>query len=118
MSWTQVLAANALASGERKVVKIGNRKILLLNHQDRVYAMDNSCPHMKLPMKKGKVTEDGAIICPFHRSAFDLTTGEVKNWTPFPPVVGNLMGKISTQKSLSVFPTRIEEGNILVDVEG
>ena len=118
MSWTQVLAADALASGERKVVKIGNRKILLLNYQDRVYAMDNSCPHMKLPMKKGKVTEDGAIICPFHRSAFDLTTGEVKNWTPFPPVVGNLMGKMSTQKTLSVFPTRIEEGNILIDIEG
>ncbi len=117
MSWTQVLAADALSSGERKVVKIGNRKILLLNHQDKLYAIENSCPHMKLPMKKGKLTEDGAIICPFHRSAFDLSTGEVKNWTPFPPVVGNLMGKMSPQKALSVFPTRVEEGNIWVDVK-
>ncbi|AKG24160.1 Rieske (2Fe-2S) protein [Calothrix sp. 336/3] len=115
MTWTKVLAADALTPGGREVVKVGDRKILVLNHQGQLYAVDNSCPHMKLPMKKGKITEDGAIACPFHRSVFDLRTGEVKNWTPFPPVVGKALGMISPEKALPVFPTRVEEGSIWVD---
>ena len=38
MAWTQVLAANALAAGAREVVKVGDRKILLLNHENQLYA--------------------------------------------------------------------------------
>ena len=116
MSWTKVLAADALSPDSREVVKVGNRNILLLNHQGRLYAVDNICPHLKLSLKKGKITEDGAIVCPFHRSAFDLTTGEVKTWTPWPPVVGNVLGMISEEKPLPVFPVKVEEGSIWIDV--
>ncbi len=72
---------------------------------------------MKIPMKSGKV-KDCTIICPLHRSSFDLKTGAVIDWTPFPPVVGNLLGKISSPKAIAVFPTRIEDGNVWVEVEG
>ncbi|MFN6179815.1 MAG: Rieske (2Fe-2S) protein, partial [Dolichospermum sp.] len=44
MAWTQVLAANALATGAREVVKVGDRQILLLNHENQFYAVDNTCP--------------------------------------------------------------------------
>ena len=115
MTWVQALPRENLEAGGRQVVKIGDRKILLVDLDGKICAVNNACPHLKLPLKKGKIT-DGAIVCPFHRSAFDLCTGEVKNWTPFPPVVGNLLGKISTEKKLEVFPTRIESGKIWVDV--
>ncbi|GBF81665.1 Rieske (2Fe-2S) protein [Aphanothece sacrum] len=116
MSWTKVLAADALSPDSREVVKVGNRNILLLNHQGRLYAVDNICPHLKISLKKGKITEDGAIVCPMHRSAFDLTTGEVKTWTPWPPVVGNVLGMISQEKPLPVFPVKVEEGSIWIDI--
>lgn len=116
MSWTKVLPADALSPDSREVVKVGNRNILLLNHQGQVYAVDNMCPHLKISLKKGKITEDGAIVCPMHRSAFDLTTGEVKTWTPWPPVVGNVLGMISQEKPLPVFPVKVEEGSIWIDV--
>ena len=116
MAWQKALSEDALESGTRQVVKIGEQKILLLNHEGQLYAVANQCPHLKLPMKKGKLV-DGAIVCPFHRSAFDLSSGEVKDWSPFPPVVGNLLGKVSPEKCLPVFPTRVEEGSIWVDVE-
>jgi nitrite reductase/ring-hydroxylating ferredoxin subunit len=48
MAWTQVLAANALATGAREVVKVGDRQILLLNHENQFYAVDNTCPHLKM----------------------------------------------------------------------
>ena len=116
MSWTKVLTADELSSGDRKVVKVGDKKILIINNNGEFHAVNNACPHLKLPLKKGQLTEDGAIVCPFHRSAFDLCTGEVKNWSPWPPVVGNVLGKISPEQKLSVFSTRIEDGSIWVDV--
>ena len=116
MSWTKVLGQEELNSGERKVVKVGTTNILLLNESGEIYAVNNVCPHLKLPLKKGKVTEDKAIVCPWHRSSFDLCTGNVTNWTPWPPGVGKVMGMVSKEKALSVFPTRIEEGSIWIDI--
>ena len=115
MSWTKVLAADALSPGAREVVKVGSRKILLLNHEGQVYAVDNACPHLKLSLKKGKIV-DGTIVCPWHRSAFDLCTGEVKDWITWPPVVSKAMSVVSQEKTLPVYPVRVEDGSIWVDV--
>ncbi|TVP56645.1 MAG: Rieske (2Fe-2S) protein [Nodularia sp. (in: Bacteria)] len=117
MSWTKVLAADALAPESRQVVKVGTRKILLVNHDNQLYAVDNTCPHLKMPMKNGKITESGAIVCPIHRSAFDLRTGEVQDWCPWPPIVGKVLAKVSQEKKLPVFPVRVQEGSIWIDLE-
>lgn len=116
MTWTEVLAQDALPEGSREVVKVQDQSILLIHHQGQLFAVSNSCPHLKLPLKKGKLTDDCAIVCPFHRSAFDLKSGEAKTWTPFPPVIGSVLGAISKEKPLPVFPTRIENGKIWVDL--
>lgn len=116
MAWIKILEANALSPGKREVVKVGNRKILVLNHENQLYAVENNCPHLKLPLKSGKI-QDGAIVCSFHRSAFDLNTGEVKSWCVWPPVVGPLvLSKVSQEKTLPVFPLRVEDGNILIEI--
>lgn len=116
MSWTKVLSEADLPAGGRQAVKVGQRTLLLLNQAGNLYAIDNACPHLKLPLKKGKITEEGAIVCPWHHSAFDLATGEVKEWCTWPPVVGKAMGAMAPQKTLSVFPVRMEDGSIWVDV--
>jgi nitrite reductase/ring-hydroxylating ferredoxin subunit len=116
MNWIQVLAENELPPNERKVVKVENRSILLVHHNNKIYALENSCPHMKLPLKKGKITDEGSIVCPFHRSAFDLTTGNPTEWITFPPGINKVMGLVSKEKAVSVFPTRVEAGNILIGV--
>jgi nitrite reductase/ring-hydroxylating ferredoxin subunit len=116
MSWTEVTSVDQLSLGERQVVKMGDKKILLLNLEGKIYAVDNACPHLKLPLKNGKISSDCTITCPFHHSSFDLATGEVKRWSTFPPVIGNLMGKIAKEKSLPVFETRIEGDKIMVNL--
>ncbi|MEA5617278.1 Rieske (2Fe-2S) protein [Cronbergia sp. UHCC 0137] len=115
MSWTKVLASEALAPGGREVVKVGKQNILLINHENQLYAVSNTCPHLKMPMKSGKI-EDGAIVCPIHRSAFDLGTGEVKTWCPWPPGVGKVLSMISSAKTLPTFPVKVEEGSIWLDL--
>ena len=114
MSWIKVLEST-LAPGDRQVVNVGDKKVLVLNHEGQYFALDNACPHLNLPLKKGKITDDGAIVCPFHRTAFDLVTGAVKVWTPWPPVVGQVLAKISTEKAIAVFPVKVEADSIWVD---
>ncbi|MGK7931940.1 MAG: Rieske (2Fe-2S) protein [Microcystaceae cyanobacterium] len=116
MVWTKVLAENELPTDSRQVVKLENHTLLLLNHEGQLYAVDNRCPHLKLSMKKGRISQDGAIICPWHRSEFDLCTGEAKTWITWPPVVSKAMAMVSSAKNLPTFPIKQEEGNIWVDL--
>jgi nitrite reductase/ring-hydroxylating ferredoxin subunit len=116
MAWTTVLKEADLPPGSRQVVKVEQQTLLLLNEGGRIFAVSNTCPHLKLPLKSGKVSESGGLVCPFHRSEFDLATGAVKCWTPFPPGIGKIMGMITSEKSLPVFPVRQENGEILVEL--
>jgi nitrite reductase/ring-hydroxylating ferredoxin subunit len=117
MDWIKVLAQDELPEGARQVVKVAGRDVLLVNHKGQIYAVDNRCPHMGAPLVQGKVTEDGALVCRRHHSAFDLRTGNVKDWAPWPPAVGRVLGAISREKALPVFPTKVEEGSIWVSPE-
>ena len=118
MDWVNVLSQSELPEGERRVVRVTERDVMLVNHQGHIYAVDNVCPHLGASLAKGVVTEDGAIICPRHHSAFDLRTGDVKEWSPWPPAVGRMLGVVSREKALRVYPTRLEENSIWVGLEG
>jgi nitrite reductase/ring-hydroxylating ferredoxin subunit len=40
-----------------------------------VRAVEDRCPHRRLPLSMGRLTEDGSIQCPYHGWSFDGTTG-------------------------------------------
>jgi len=115
MNWIKVLSKDELANGERTVVDAGERSILLIHEGGQIYALESRCPHMRLPLKGAKI-EGTTLTCPWHHSAFDLETGDVKAWSPWPPGVGKMLGALSREKALEVFPTKVEEGSIWVDV--
>lgn len=116
MAWHKTLTQEQLNDKSRHCLTIEGQKILILSHEGQVHAVAQQCPHFKLPLSKAKVSEDGAIVCPFHKSAFDLKSGDVKQWSPWPPAIGTVLGKISRQKTLKVYPTKIEGGEIFVEV--
>ena len=115
MEWVETILEDKLAEGERQVVKVGGHSVLLIRHDGQIYAIDSACPHMRLPLKGGKI-HDHTITCPWHRSAFDLDSGDVKDWSPWPPAVGRMLGALSREKALLVFPTRVEQGKIWVGI--
>jgi nitrite reductase/ring-hydroxylating ferredoxin subunit len=116
MEWLKALAEDDLAEGERQVIQIDDQSILLIQYQGRIYAVVSTCPHMGAPLKDAKIT-DHTLTCPRHHSAFDLDTGDVKEWSPWPPAVGRMLGALSRQKALKTFPTKVEDGAIWIGVE-
>ena len=116
MEWIDAIAQSELPEGSRQVVRLGEHSILLIHEQGQIHALASACPHMRLPLKGGQV-EEGTIVCPWHHSAFDLATGDVQEWSPWPPAVGKLLGKVSREKALPVFPIKVENGRVWVGVD-
>jgi nitrite reductase/ring-hydroxylating ferredoxin subunit len=58
----------------RMVVSLDGRAILLLAAGERVYALDNRCPHMGFPLHRGTF-HDGILTCHWHHARFDVATG-------------------------------------------
>jgi nitrite reductase/ring-hydroxylating ferredoxin subunit len=116
MNWKTVLSEEDLPRGAKRVVKVGGTEVLLVNHAGQIHAVSSRCPHLEAELVNGEVTEDGGIVCPRHRSVFDLTTGSVREWAPWPPLVGRALGALSSEEVLPVYPTKVENGSILVAV--
>jgi nitrite reductase/ring-hydroxylating ferredoxin subunit len=117
MTWTKALTEDALPEGVRQVVKIGDNAILLFRQENQIHAVTNKCPHLGLPLQKGKITDNNTIVCPWHHSAFDINTGDVKAWSPWPPVLGKVLGCLTHEKALTIFPTKVEGGDIWVQIQ-
>ncbi len=48
-----VCALDDIADGGKKVAKLGGTRVLLLRAGDEVFAVRNTCPHMKVPLSIG-----------------------------------------------------------------
>src|SRR5215216_6180948 len=48
--------------------------ILVVYDGERVFALDNRCPHMGFPLSQGSV-ENGILTCHWHHARFDLASG-------------------------------------------
>ena len=62
--------------GQGKPVVVAGRKIAIFRLGEEVYALYNACPHNRVPLSAGIVT-DHALICRAHGARFDLKTGTV-----------------------------------------
>ena len=116
MGWKAATTLTQLQQLNRETLTIDGNKILFIWHDEKVHAVQAQCPHLKLPLAKGTITDDAELVCPFHKSAFDLSTGAVKCWSTWPAVLGPLLGKVSTPKPLKIYPTRIENDQVFVEL--
>jgi len=117
MAFTAAMDLTDLQQAKRQTKTIDGKKILFIWHEDKVHAVDAQCPHLKMPLAKGEINERCELVCPFHHSAFDLNSGEVKCWSSWPPLLGTLLGKLSKPKNLHIYPTRMDGDQIFVDTQ-
>jgi len=90
-----------LAPGQRKLVFVDGRSIVLFNVDGMIRAIDNDCPHNGASLANGQL--DGTFLrCPAHGLRFDLRTGR----TPGAAGLG-----------LKTFPVDVVEGRLEVVVD-
>ena len=58
-----------------RVVRVDGRAILVVHHDEEVFAVDNRCPHMGFPLARGSV-DDGVLTCHWHHARFALSCGD------------------------------------------
>ena len=80
-SWIQITDLNTpIIKDEDKPflteARVAGRRLCLLKNQGKWYAMNAKCPHANGPMAAGFINEEGKIVCPWHRFAFELKTGQ------------------------------------------
>ena len=56
------------------VARVGGHTVALFAEGERVYAVDNRCPHMGFPLHRGSCS-DGILTCHWHHARFDLASG-------------------------------------------
>ena len=71
-------------------------------NEDTIVAFDSRCPHYKGPLKFGRVVE-GEVICPWHFMRFDTATGHVA-------------GCEKSLMSLKVYPVKLVDGKVYVQM--
>merc|ERR1712039_272733 len=69
----------------------------------KIFCVGNLCPHIGTPMSEGADVIGDVIVCPLHGSSFKVTTGELIDWCPSPPIIGPLTGFVIEKKNLSIF---------------
>ncbi len=101
-NWTRITPADNIPPREGRAVKIGDLEIAVFNINGRFLTIENACPHKGGPLCDGIVTGT-AVVCPLHGRHFDLETGM--------PV------RAAEPSCLAVFPTCVENGVVMVDLE-
>ena len=86
--------------GEMRGVVVHGERLLVVRHEHGVCVYRDRCPHQGHPLSEGTLA-DGVLTCRLHRHAFDAVTGAGLN--PLRPC-------------LSVVPSRVDAGRVLVEV--
>jgi nitrite reductase/ring-hydroxylating ferredoxin subunit len=76
--WTKVADVSDLATeGLGRAFKVAGLQISLFRWEQRVYALEDICPHMGFPLSEG-VTQSGEVICNWHGWRIRLDDGSCR----------------------------------------
>lgn len=68
-----VALATELPPGQRKLVSLNGKSVVIFNVEGTIYAIENSCPHNGASLASGCL-EGTVLRCPAHGLRFDLAT--------------------------------------------
>ena len=64
-----------IPSGEMKLVDLDGEMVVVANVDGTFHAFGNTCTHVGGPLEEGDLDGE-TIVCPWHASVFDITSGE------------------------------------------
>ena len=98
--WVRVASLTELPSeGLGHAVKVEGLEIALFRWSDRVYALEDLCPHLGFPLSEG-IVQMGEVICSWHGWRVRLEDGSCRR----------------ERECAKVFPAEVREGMIYVQL--
>jgi nitrite reductase/ring-hydroxylating ferredoxin subunit len=80
-AFVRVAGVSEIGVGKMKKVTFEDQEVLIANVNGNYYAVSNVCTHYGGDLSEG-VLEGKVVMCPNHKSSFDVITGKVVS----PPV--------------------------------
>jgi nitrite reductase (NADH) small subunit len=98
--WIDIAALVDIPQRGARVVKTAQGCVAVFRTaEDKVFALDNACPHKQGPLAEG-IVHGSAVTCPLHNWVISLETGLVQ---------GPDEGQVTT------YPARVDAGRILLN---
>ncbi len=102
MSWKKVCPLNEVPKLGARVVRTGTGDIgVFRTEDDRVFAINNSCPHKGGPLTQG-IVYGNKVACPLHQWKISLETGKAEE-----PDVGEV----------ACYPIKVEGGVVYIELK-
>jgi len=101
-NWTPITRAENIPSRQGRAVTIGGKDLAIFNVNRSFLTIDTRCPHKGGPLSDG-IVAGTTVVCPLHSWRFDLESG--------------VAARATAPACVNTFPTRVEDGIILVDME-
>jgi nitrite reductase/ring-hydroxylating ferredoxin subunit len=70
------LRRSELASNSARIIRHEGKQVLVINHDNRLFAIANRCPHQGYPLSEGTLGSECVLTCNWHNWKFDLASGE------------------------------------------
>lgn len=98
-TWISVGTLAEIPRRGARCVKIGEMTIAIFRTaDDRVFALEDKCPHKQGPLSQG-IVHDGCVTCPLHNWVISLSTGQAQG---------------ADEGATRTFPVRLESETILL----
>lgn len=99
-NWIDIAALEDIPQRGARVVKTRQGCVAVFRtFDDRVFAIDDTCPHKYGPLSEG-IVHDASITCPLHSWVFSLETG---------------LAQGADQGQVNTYEIRVDGGRILID---
>ncbi len=99
-TWIDIAALDDVPPRGARVIKTAAGCVAVFRtHDDRVFALDDACPHKNGPLSEG-IVHGTSVTCPLHNWVISLETGLAQ---------GADEGRVATHE------VRVENGRILLD---
>ena len=99
-NWIDIAALDDIPQRGARVVKTRQGCVAIFRtFDDRVFAIDDTCPHKKGPLSEG-IVHGASVTCPLHNWVFSLETG---------------LAQGADQGQVKTYEIRVDGGRILLD---
>ncbi len=102
MTWLQIGTIEDIPQrGARCVVTPQGRIGVFRTHDDRIFAIEDHCPHKGGPLSQG-IVHGASVTCPLHNWVISLETG---------------LAQGADEGAVRTIPIRLEGGRILMELD-